>query len=151
VALLNGFKYYYSIESSFTNRSITQRGTNGTDIADLRMDVENIIYNETVHMITYILLKQDGINCLAQLQTKPELISKGFHIIFNTLDKAIILKIIKDELLKDNRFKKDEKACKYFNNDVKVFVSWLDFRTTFFTVVNHVQNILNKKKKFYCC
>ncbi len=136
------------MESSFTNRSTTQRGTNGTDIADLRIDVENIIYNETVHYITHVLLKQDGVKCLAQLQTTPELITKGFKIIFKTVDKAAMFKIIKDDLLKDHRFKKDDKACEYFNNDVKVFVSWLDFRSTFFSITNHVQSILNKKRKF---
>ena len=145
--LLNHFKYFYSIESSFKQKNYS-KGTNGTDIADLRIDIENIIYNETIHMIIYILLKQYGINYLEQLQIKSELITKGFQIIFNTLDKAVIFKIIKDELLKNNQFKKDKKACKYLDNDIKVFVSWLDFRTIFFIVVNYVQNILIKKINF---
>jgi len=85
------------------------------------------------------------------LQIKSELITKGFQIIFNTLDKAVIFKIIKDELLKNNQFKKDKKACKYLDNDIKLFVSWLDFRITFFIVVNYVQNILIKKINFLIC
>ena len=146
--LLNRYKYYYSLESSLTNRSTTQRGNNGTEIADLRIDVENIIYNETIHFITHLIMSQDGINCLSQLQLNPKKLNDAFAITFQLIDKAFIVKVIKDELTKDNRFKKDDKACLYLNNDFKDFVSWFDFRTTFFTVTKHVQNILNKKRNF---
>jgi len=148
IALLNGFKYHYSIESSLTTRSTTQRGNNGTDIADLRIDVENIIFNETVHYITNVVLKQDGVNCLAKMETTPELITKAFALTFKAIDKAEIFTIIKEELLKDNRFKKDKKASEYFNNNVKVFVSWLDYKSTFFSVTQNIKNVLNKNRHF---
>jgi len=148
VLLLNHYKYYYTIESSLTNRSTTQRGNNGTDIADLRFDVENIIYNETIYFITHLIMSQDGINCLSQLQSNPKKLNDAFIVTFKLIDKAFIVKVIKDELSKNIRFKKDDKACLYLNNDFKDFVSWFDFRTTFFTVTKHVQNILNKKRNF---
>jgi len=148
VILLNRFKYRYSIESSLTNRSTTQRGSNGTEIADLRIDVENIIYNETIHYLTHLLLSQDGINCLTNWISTPEKLKEAFTIAFKHTDKALIVTVIRDELRKDIRFKKDEKACQYLNNDVKVFVSWFDYRTTFFAVTKHVQNVLDKQRKF---
>jgi len=150
VALLNHFQYHYSIESSLSSRSTSQRGLNGSEIGDLRMDVENLIFNECVKYITHIVLKQDGINQLFKMEATPNLITKGFHSIFKCMDRADLFKIIKDELLKDEkRFKKDEKACEYFNTNVKVFVGWLDYRSTFFSITSHVKNILNKKRQFH--
>jgi len=93
-------------------------------------------------------MSQDGINCLSQLQSNPQRLNEAFAITFRLIDKAFIVKVIKDELTKDNRFKKDDKACLYLNNEFKDFVSWFDFRTTFFTVTQHVQNVLNKKRNF---
>ena len=149
VALLNRFQFFYSIESSLTNRSTTQRGVNGTDIADIRMDVENIIFTVCIKFITHIILKQDGVNCISRMENTPELITKAFHLTFKLLDKAVLFTEIKDELLRDIRFKKDEKACEYFNSNVKVFVNWLDYRSTFFSISTHIRNILNKKRNFY--
>jgi len=133
-----------------TNRSTTQRGNNGTEIADLRIDVENIIYNEVVHHLIHVVMRQDGIKALKKMEGDQHLITKAFQLTFNLLSKAELFKSIKDELLKDSRFKKDEKACRYFNNDVKVFVSWLNFRSTFACITTHVQNVLTNKQITIC-
>ncbi len=152
VALLNRYEYHYSIESSLASRSTSQRGLNGSEIADLRMDVENLIFNECVKYVTHIVMKQDGINRLFEMEMEatPNSITKAFHSVFKFMDKADLFKHIKDELIKDeSRFKKDEKACEYFNTNVKVLVRWLDFRSTFFSITSHVRNILNKKRHFH--
>ena len=129
-----------------TNRSITQRGQNGTDVADLRIDVENHIFNLTVKYLIIFVMGQDGINSLYRMEKEQNLITKAFHLTFKMLDKAEIFKMIKDELLKDNQYKKDVKACKYFNNDVKEFVSWFDYRSTFYSLTSHITMVLRKRK-----
>ena len=151
--LFNRYEYYYVIESSFTGRSGSQRGINAQEISDTRMDVENIIYNETVrYVLWYLITREDYQTKLNNLEKSPKLMNEGFTTIFKLLNKDEMFNQIRSVLISQDVLNKDLRAQSFIQNNKESFVSWLFFKSTYFTITNHIRRVLavyKRQNSFY--
>ncbi len=146
--LVNRYEYSYITESCLTSRTVSQRGCNATEIADTRFDVENIIYNETLRYVLCFVMKQENyLLYLAKLEKTPESINSGFTNVFRNMDRSEMFQQVKSVLIGENSLKKDHAVSNFAQNDKNYYFSWLNFKSTFFTITSHIRRVLAVYKK----
>jgi hypothetical protein len=139
--MFDKYMYFSVIESNYTSRCTTRRGSNATRLTDSTLDIETIVFNETVMALLKTI--RDRLPIIASNISifQPSFISNIFPSILESLNKEELFKYIGEKIEK-NASSLDVKARQtFFSKGWQDFSSWLGYRSTSFTLCKHVTKV----------
>jgi hypothetical protein len=129
------------IESNYTARCTTKRGLKTTATADAALDLEAIVFNETVtYFVKCIRDKLPIVSSRINL-FKPEFIEDIFSKVLESEDKVDLFNQVKEKVAIDMPSALKTNSEIFTEKGFKDFQDWLGYRSTYFTLAKHIGKV----------